>query len=113
MKVIWRDKILCENMKVADSLVDRCVGLMFSKKMDGFDGLLIRPCRSIHTFFMRYQIDVLFLSKDLVVTKKIIKMKPWRISSLSWKSTQVLELEGGTIPKELRVGDKIEMTCTN
>jgi Uncharacterized ACR, COG1430 len=70
-------------------------------------GLLIKPCSSIHTFFMAYPIDVLFLSSDGVVLKIVSGLKPWR---MAWckGATAVLEmrpsvLENATIGFQLKI----------
>lgn len=83
------------NIKVARSFTQRLIGLMGSSELHENEGLLIVPCNSVHTFFMRYQIDVVFLSKRHVVLKVIHNMKPWRISPVVWKSHSVLELPSG------------------
>lgn len=82
---------------------------MFVKEMRGFDGLLLEPGNSIHNFFVRFPIDVLFLSKDMKIVKIIKCFKPWRISGIYFKARKVLELPNGTITDEMNVGDEIEV----
>lgn len=105
--------ILCQQMKIASSFFDRLIGLMFSSSMVGFDGLLIKHCQSIHTFFMRYEIDVVFLDSKMKVVKVIRRMKPWRVSAFYWRASQVLELAGGTVTDDLKPGMFLEVKCTN
>lgn len=84
-----------DNIKVARSFIQRLIGLMGSSKLRENGGLLIVPCNSVHTFFMRYAIDVVFLSEKHTVLKVIHNMKPWRVSPVVWKSHSVLELPSG------------------
>ena len=104
-------KIIAAQMKIADSFFDRLIGLMFRSKMQGFDGLLITPCNSIHTCFMKYKIDVVFLNKDYEVIKIKRQMKPWRLTPMYFRATQVLELNGDTLPKNIKEGDRFEVVC--
>ena len=84
---------------------------MFSSDMFGFDGLLIKPCNSIHTFFMQYSLDVAFLDKDLKIVKIIRNLRPWRITGLYLKANQVLELKAGTLDNKIVEGDQV--LCLN
>jgi hypothetical protein len=86
---------------------------MFKEKMQGFDGLLIKQCRSIHTFFMMYPLDIVFMNSEMKIKKIIRNIKPWRMTFIYFTSTQVLELEAGTLPLEVHEGDKLEVICIN
>jgi len=105
-------KIVVKNINVADTIFSRMKGLMFCREMNGFDGLLISPCNSIHTFFMRMDIDVIFLDKKNFIVKIIRNMKPWRLTLIYFKSVKVLELKGGALPPNANEGDEIEL-CLN
>lgn len=105
-----REKIISNKVKVADSLKDRLIGLMFLDDMIGFDSLLLKPCQSIHTFFMKYPIDVIFLDKNFNIIKVIKNMKPWRVSGFYFKASQVLELRAGSI-QELESLEGEEIVC--
>jgi uncharacterized protein len=104
--------IIAKNVVYADNFMSRVIGLMFKNKMKNMDGLIITPCKSIHTFFMRFNIDVIFMDREYRVIKVIKNMKPWRISSFYWKAEHVLELEGSTINIEINKGDTLEVLCT-
>lgn len=109
-----RTKIKCaDRVRVADSELARIIGLMFKKEMVGFDGLLIERCNSIHTFFMRYPIDVVFLDKKNTIVKIIRSVVPWRITLPRFKARKVLELQGGSLPISIIEGDVLEFICTN
>jgi uncharacterized membrane protein (UPF0127 family) len=94
-------------VREAKSAVERFVGLLGTKNIESDEGLLIHQCNSIHTFFMAYPIDVIFLDKSEKVIKIIRNLKPWRMTSMYWKASKVLELKAGTIPHELHEGSVI------
>ena len=77
---------IIEKVKVAKSFKDRLIGLMFAKSLGEYNGLLISPCRSIHTFFMRMSIDVIFLDKNYKIIKIIRRMKPWRVTGIYFRA---------------------------
>ncbi len=94
---VTKGVLLAERAVRAESFVERFVGLMGRRDLPMGAGLLLEPCNSIHTFFMRIPIDVLFLSKELEILKLIPAMVPWRTSSILWKARSVLELPAGVI----------------
>lgn len=104
-------EVICRKMIVASGLIERMKGLMFSEGLPDCDGFLIKPCNSIHTFFMRYPLDVIFLDKDFKVVKVMYDLAPWRMTSIYFKASQVLEMKAGTLKKNLGSGDKLEALC--
>jgi uncharacterized membrane protein (UPF0127 family) len=108
VQVKHREKILSNNILVADDPVSRVIGLMFKKSPKG-DGLLLEPCNSIHTFFMRYSLDVIFLNKSNVVVKIIRDLKPWRMTFIYFKARKTLELPAGKLPSDIKEGDVLEV----
>lgn len=105
IQISYGEKILSHNILIAESLVDRLIGLMFREKLIGSDGLLLDPCRSIHTFFMRYSLDIIFLSSDDRIVKIIRNLKPWRMTWIYFRANKTLELPAGKFPVELQEGD--------
>lgn len=103
--------ILCHKMRVASNIFSRMKGLMFSTSLPDCDGFLISPCNSIHTFFMLYPIDVIFLDKDFKIVKVIYDLSPWRMTWVYFKARHVLEMKAGTLEKNLRAGDAVEAIC--
>jgi len=99
MKIINRtnNAVLAENAIVADTFFTRAKGLLDRKDFNQGEALVIRPCNSIHTFFMRFPIDLLFVTKDSLVIKAISRLKPYRISGIYFKSAFVIELPPGTL----------------
>jgi uncharacterized membrane protein (UPF0127 family) len=63
----------------------------------------------IHTFFMRFSIDVLFLDRQLKVLRVIEDLKPWRLSPWVLRAHSVLELPGGSLRGMAQPGDRLEM----
>lgn len=100
--------VLGEDIAVADSFFERLKGLMFIKEMKGFDGLLIKNCNSIHNCFVRFPIDVIFVSNDLKVVKILRNFKPWRFSWIYFGASHALELPAGSVGEQVREGDYLE-----
>ncbi|WP_053335841.1 DUF192 domain-containing protein [Bacteriovorax sp. DB6_IX] len=112
MKVKLGEQFISQQTRLANNPISRMIGLMFKKEMKNYDGLLIRPCNSIHTFFMRFSIDAVFLNKDFKVIRIYRDLKPWRMTTIIWKANQVLELRAGTLPDNVKEGDSLTV-CTN
>lgn len=112
MKVKLGEQFISQQTRLANNPISRMIGLMFKKEMKNYDGLLIRPCNSIHTFFMRFSIDAVFLNKDFKVIRIYRDLKPWRMTTIIWKANQVLELKAGTLPDNVKEGDSLTV-CTN
>ena len=113
MKIKVKDSeiIIGEKIIVAKNIFSRLKGLMFERKMKG-DGLLLDPCYSIHTFFMKFSIDAVFLDKEGKVVKILRDLKPWRMSWYYPGAKQVLELKAGDLPSTIKEGDMLEL-CSN
>ncbi len=95
---------------VAKNPLTRLVGLLGSKSLEFGDGLWIVPCDSIHSFFMKFPFDAVFLDKNLKVVHLIREMKAWRISPLVFSAHSVLEVPAGiTQQTATRIGDQFEM----
>ena len=77
---------------------------------DGIDGVMVlRPCRNVHTFGMRFAIDVAFCDRDDVVLRTTT-LSPGRISPVVWRAAYVLEAEAGAFERwDVRVGDHLEL----
>ena len=74
--------------------LERMRGLLGRRELNKDEGLLISPCNSVHTFFMRYAIDVIFLDRENVVVKVVHGMKPYRLA-MAVGSSSVLETRAG------------------
>ena len=110
MKVVVKGKNInvVESVTVANTMWARGMGLMFKKSLREDEGMLIDPCNSIHTFFMNFKIDVLFINKSNEIVKIKRSMPPWRMSTIYFSSKKVLELMGGVLPESVEEGDTLE-----
>src|SRR6185436_16519042 len=102
---------LAGSADVAGGLLSRGRGLMGVTEWRGRDGLVLEHCNSIHTFFMRMPIDVVYLDRDGQVLRADEAMRPWRIGPLVWRAKRVLELPAGAVARsETRVGDRLRLS---
>ena len=102
--------LVCE-AEVAENPWTRGWGLLGRRGLPEGRGLWIRPCKSVHTFFMRFTIDVVYLTKDGQVCKVCPKVRPFRFSSGGRKAYSVLEAPGGSLERwGITVGDTLSMT---
>ena len=100
--------VACERCTVAHTMWSRMRGLLGKRGLDSGEGLLIRPAPSIHTFFMRFPIDVVFLSRQGEVLKVAERVPPWRARSCR-HSYAVLELAAGEAERRgIAVGDRLD-----
>lgn len=104
-----KNMIIGKNIAVAESFWSRLVGLMFKKDLVEMDGLYITFSKSIHTCFMRFHLDVIFLSRELKVVKIIKNMKPWRMTLIYFSARDVIELRSGSMPQDLQIGDQLRI----
>lgn len=99
--------IIAEQVELAQSFCARLKGLMFRKELQPKTGLLLDPCPQIHTCFMRFNIDVVFLDAQNRVLATIENLKPWRMSRFYRQARRTLELPGGSIQGEIQVGEEL------
>ncbi len=99
--------IVSKNVNVADSFLKRLLGLIPKKKLEEEEGLLITKCSSVHTFFMSFPIDVVFINKNLKVID-VITIKPWKVSKF-YDSDFVIEFNAGFLNGKISCGDEIEL----
>lgn len=89
----YNSKIIAE-VFVADNFFSRLSGYMF-RKMPHYEAILFKPCSSIHTYFMKFSIDVLFIDENMRVVKKITVLKPGKAVMPQKNAKIVIEaLEG-------------------
>jgi len=92
-----RNTVLANEVAIADTALGRMKGLLGRKSLQAGRALVINPCNSIHTLFMRFSIDVLFLDKDSRVVKSVSFIKPFRFSPIYFSACMVIEFPAGTI----------------
>lgn len=89
-----RGVVVCERCEIAERPLARLRGLLGRSGLEPGAGLLLRPSNSIHTCFMRFPIDAVFLDVELRVLRVRSELRPWRVA---WErgSRAVLELAAG------------------
>ena len=101
-------RVICARCKLATTPLSRARGLLGRNELPVGEGLLIRPGFSIHTFFMRFPIDAVFLDRSGAVVDVVRRMKPWRAAT-RLRARAVLELAAGEAERvTLRVGERLE-----
>lgn len=87
---------------------ERARGLIGRRGLGVDEGLWISPCKQVHTFRMRFPIDVAFLGRDDELLHVVHGMTPRRVSKVVWRATGALELPAGTLRGlAVRLGDVI------
>ena len=103
-----RDCVLADRADIADTSATRRRGLLKHSRLDRGEGLWIAPCEAVHTFGMKFPIDVVFLTRK----KKILKVRPNMVRgriALSLRAHSVLELPAGTLDATgTSAGDELE-----
>lgn len=89
--------VLLHQLEIADTFWKRFKGLQFRKSMSRGSGLLLTPCSSLHTCFMRFPIDVIMLDLDHRVIGIRSQIQPWRAVFCEPGTTQVIEIHPGSV----------------
>ena len=104
-QILRNDEFLC-NCYIANSFWKRFKGLMLAPPLEEGYGLLLPSTNSIHMFFMKYELDIIFLDKEYKVIDIIHSMKRRRVSKIYSNVKNVIELESGYLKKfDLNIGD--------
>jgi uncharacterized membrane protein (UPF0127 family) len=100
--------VVAEQVERAATPLARLRGLLGRRSLPEGQALLIEPCTSIHTFFMRFPIDAAFLTRDLRVLRAIPALKPWRATGFYPRAAIAVELPAGTLVRTgTREGDTL------
>lgn len=104
-------QILIPRLRVADSYFLRLKGLLGTQSLGEDEALWIHRCNSIHTFFMAYPIDCVFLNPDSVVQSVKRNVVPSRIVWPQWGAASVVEMASGVSEKlAIQKGEKLEIS---
>jgi uncharacterized membrane protein (UPF0127 family) len=98
-------EIVCERCEIAETAWARTKGLLGRRELPAGEGLFIRPCGSIHMFFMRFPIDAVFVDREMKVVGVAPVLRPWRVA---WRrrAHSVFELAAGEAERRgVRTGD--------
>ena len=117
LQIIWHKNsgesvVLATQVEMATNFFSRAKGLLGRSSLAPEQGLLIRPCNSIHTFFMRFPIDVIFLNRGNEVVKVVRNLPAGRITLPNWSTYQVLELAAHVVPPDLQPKARLDL-CIN
>src|ERR1700722_7916994 len=103
-----RNRMLADRADIADSSAKRRTGLLKHTSLEPGEGLWIAPCEGVHTFGMKFPIDVIFLSRK----KQVLKTRPAMVKrriAFSLRAHSVLELPAGTLAEtDTAAGDTLE-----
>lgn len=106
---LTRNTVLGDCIDVADTSAKRRTGLLRHEGLADGEGLWIVPCESVHTFFMKFAIDLVYLGKDRKVRKVRHAVKPWRLSAC-FSAHSILELPAGAAEKSgTQKGDELQV----
>ena len=102
-----RGEKIIDTVYQADGSLERMRGLLGRQALSANEGFWIEPCNAVHTFFMRYSLDVLFLDRDGVLLKTVSHLNPWRFTgALNARAT--IELQAGRAASfSLNVGERL------
>ncbi|MGI5875990.1 MAG: DUF192 domain-containing protein [Dethiobacteria bacterium] len=105
-----KKKIILDEVEIADSFFLRLKGLLGRRELLPRKGIIIMPCRSVHTLGMLFPIDLAFVSRDQLICYLIEAMKPNRISPVVKEACCVIEAPAGTFNfSGTEVGDEISI----
>ena len=103
-------RVVCEQCRLAENALARMRGLLGRRGLESGEGLLLRPAPSVHTFFMRFAIDVVFLARDGEVLKVVPRLRPWRTTGARGAKA-VVELASGEADRRgIHTGMRLDMT---
>jgi uncharacterized membrane protein (UPF0127 family) len=104
-------RIVARTLLTAFDSASRRIGLLAHDSLADGSAMIIAPTSAIHTFAMRFEIDVMFVSKDGRVLKVRPHVKPRRIAT-AWRAFAVVELPAGAIERsDTRPGDQLEISA--
>ena len=102
--------LIISDCRIADNFVLRILGLLPLKTISNNEGLLLKPSNSIHTLFMKFPIDVIFVDKRNQIIEIYHEVKPFKILPIHLNSRYVIETAGGVCKmKNLQKGDIISL----
>ncbi|MFV0444253.1 MAG: DUF192 domain-containing protein [Planctomycetaceae bacterium] len=105
---VGSNTVVAERIELADSFCSRFLGLQFRRSLPMGTGILLTPCRSIHTHWMRFAIDIAFLGDGGEVLSVYRDIRPWRtLNPRDRRVRGVLEMCTGTLSVE--PGDRLQL----
>jgi hypothetical protein len=89
--------VLATQVEIAADSLSRRRGLLGRKNLDNHQALILAPCNAVHTWFMRFSIDVIFVDRAGYVTRCCRQVRPWRF--VAWRGFATIELAAGAIER--------------
>jgi uncharacterized membrane protein (UPF0127 family) len=110
---LTRQTVLATCLEVADSSAKRNKGLLGRTGLAAGEGLWILPCQSVHTFGMKFSIDLVYLDQKRRIRKIRSNVPPWRVSACL-TAHSVIELPSDTVREtQSRPGDELEFSAVS
>lgn len=107
---LQNSRTLITQVEVADSFASRLVGLMGRTNMQADSAMWIHQCNSIHTCFMKFPIDCVFVDKKLQIKRIVKQVAPWRLVWPIWGAHSVFEMPAGKASElNLKEGDVLHV----
>jgi uncharacterized protein len=109
---LWQIKrpdgtVACARCVLADTALTRMRGLLGRNGLEPGEGMLIRPTNSVHMFFMRFAIDVVFVDRDMAVRKIVERLRPWRMAGCRGAKAALELPAGGAARTGITVGERL------
>jgi uncharacterized protein len=105
--------VVASDVEVACTRASRRRGLLHRDGLDRSAALVLSPCFAIHTAFMRFPIDVLFIDRDGIVRRIVSDLSAWRLAA-EVRARTVIELAGGTAAMhDVRAGDRLYLASSS
>ena len=89
--------VLAEDVIIAEGLFKRMKGLLGKDELKSGQAIVLKPCTAVHTFFMRFTIDIAFVDSENRIIKTIPDLKPWRLTGIYSSARLCIELPAGTL----------------
>jgi len=110
MKLCRAEEVLVPHLEVADRLWSRTLGLIGRESLADDQALWIHRCNSVHTFFMRFAIDLVFVDRHLKVRKTLAHIQPGRLVLPVWGASSVFEFNSGFLKRHpIYKGEKLHV----
>ena len=105
---VTKRHLLAEQAELADHPWRRLKGLLGRAGLRPGEALVLRPCQGVHTWFMTFPIDVLYVDAHSVVRRILADMPPNRFGPMVWRANSVIELPAGSVRASgTEVGDRL------
>ncbi|TAN61430.1 DUF192 domain-containing protein [bacterium] len=106
-----KNTVLAERAEIANTFWLRLKGLLGKRQLEPNTGLILNPCNSIHTFFMRFPIDAAFVDSQNKIIKAYYALPAWRASGMFFNSSLCIEFPSGTLlTSGTEIGDYIRIS---